>query len=169
MRLHPACQLFPPLGEEELRALADDIAANGLQNPIVLLDGQILDGRNRFEACRIAKVEPRFTDFEGDDPLTWVISQNLVRRHLTAGQRAVIALDLLPLLEQQAKQRQRLSNGRGKRVRKSSSTFSINGEAAELAARLTKATSKYVRAVRRIGEAAPGLVERIRVGTLSVP
>ena len=58
--LHPACKLFPKLGDVELRELADDIKATGLQNSIVLLDGQILDGRNRHVACKIANVKPRF-------------------------------------------------------------------------------------------------------------
>jgi hypothetical protein len=35
-RFHPACTIFPPLPDDELRELADDIATNGLGNPIVL-------------------------------------------------------------------------------------------------------------------------------------
>ena len=42
---HPACLLFPQLGKQELQELAEDIRQNGLQNDIVLLNGQILDGR----------------------------------------------------------------------------------------------------------------------------
>ena len=86
-RYHPACTVFPQLSDAELQDLADDIAVNGLRNPIVLWQGKILDGRNRYLACEIAEVEPRFTEFEGDDPIGWVISQNLHRRHLTASQR----------------------------------------------------------------------------------
>jgi hypothetical protein len=108
--LHPACKLFPALGQDELRELADDIAANGLRNPIVMYQGKLLDGRNRWDACELAGVEPRFTEFQGDDPIGWVVSQNLIRRHLTASQRAVVAFDLLPLLEKEAKERQRRSN-----------------------------------------------------------
>ena len=108
--LHPACKIFPALGEPELQELADDIAENGLRNPIVMLKGKLLDGRNRWEACKIAKVEPHFTEFDGDDPIGWVVSLNLVRRHLTASQRAVVAFDLLPMMEKEAKQRQRQAN-----------------------------------------------------------
>ena len=81
LQLHPACKLFPKLGKTELQELADDIKANGLQNPIVLLDGKILDGRNRFAACKIAGVKPRFEKWDGaGSPVEWVISQNLMRR-----------------------------------------------------------------------------------------
>jgi hypothetical protein len=105
---HPACLLFPKLGKDELQELADDIRENGLRHPIVLYQGKILDGRNRLLACEIAGVEPRFVEWDGKgSPVEWVVSENLVRRHLTSSQCAVIAHDLLPLLEEMAKERQR--------------------------------------------------------------
>jgi len=49
---------------------------------------KFLDGRNRLAACRIAKVKPRFVEWDGTgSPLQWVISENLIRRHLTSSQR----------------------------------------------------------------------------------
>ncbi len=65
LSLHPACKLFPQLPKDELKALAADIKANGLQNSIVLYEGKILDGRNRWLACRIAKVKPTFVQWNG--------------------------------------------------------------------------------------------------------
>jgi N6-adenosine-specific RNA methylase IME4 len=90
---HPAADIFPMLDDKDLKVLAADIKANGLINPIVKLDGKILDGRNRYRACRLAGVEPRFVDgYKGAmDPLTYVISTNLHRRHLSESQRAMIA------------------------------------------------------------------------------
>lgn len=169
MKLHPACKLFPKLSNDDLRELADDIKANDLQNPIVLLDGKILDGRNRYAACKIAKVEPRFVEWEGTgSPVEWVISQNLMRRHLSASQRAVIALDILPMLEKEAKERQRLSAGRGRKVAKNGATFSSNGKSSEIAARITKANARYVESAKAIGKAAPELLKPIREGDLSL-
>lgn len=167
--LHPACKLFPKLGDVELRELADDIKTNGLHNPIVLLDGKILDGRNRRAACKIANVEPSFENWKGKgSPVEWVISQNLMRRHLTASQRAVIALDILPMLEKEAKERQRLSSGRGKKVAQKDATFSSNGKSSEIAARITKANARYVESAKSIGKAAPELLQHIRSGDLSL-
>ena len=149
-------------------ALAADIKANGLQNPIVLYKGQILDGRNRYLACRIAKVKPRFIEWQGKgSPVDWVISENLIRRHLSSSQRAVIAHDLLPILEQEAKDRQRLSQGRGKKGAKSSAT--ISGMASEVAARIAKTNATYVEAIASISKAAPELIEKVRAGNLSIP
>jgi hypothetical protein len=73
-----------------LKQLADDIAANGLQQPIVLHDGMILDGGNRYRACLLAGVEPVFTTFAGASIVQFVLGANLHRRHLTPGQQAAI-------------------------------------------------------------------------------
>lgn len=94
MKHHEFASLFPMLPDAELQALAADIKENGLQTPITTLDDQILDGRNRHRACEIAGVLPNFTRFVGKDPLAFVISHNLHRRHLDESQRAVIAKKL---------------------------------------------------------------------------
>jgi protein gp37 len=92
MEFHEHSSLFPLLPEAELQTLADDIAVNGLREPITLLDGKVLDGRNRFRACEMVGVEPRFHYFNGDgDSLAYVLSANLHRRHLDTGQRAMVA------------------------------------------------------------------------------
>ncbi|WP_175950352.1 hypothetical protein [Burkholderia sp. BCC0405] len=88
--LHPLCQLFPSLPQAEFDALKQDIAAHGLRVPIVLYENQILDGANRYRACIDASVEPVYKTFDGDDPLPFVLSCNLHRRHLTPGQQAMI-------------------------------------------------------------------------------
>lgn len=86
--IHPAAAVWPMLSEPDLRRLADDIAANGLVHPIVLdEDGQVLDGRNRLAACKIAGVEPEFVSYDGD-PIAFVLSANNERRHLSLPQRA---------------------------------------------------------------------------------
>lgn len=88
--VHPAAELFPMLPDDELDDLARDIHANGLIHPIVRdRSGAILDGRNRLRACELAGVDPAFTTYEGDDPAAYVIAENVNRRHLSKGQRAM--------------------------------------------------------------------------------
>ena len=94
MNIHPLANLFPMMEGDDLAALVDDIKAHGLRETIVLLDGAILDGRNRFRACEIAGVTPRFRSYLGDDPLAYVLSLNLARRHLNESQRAMVAARL---------------------------------------------------------------------------
>lgn len=101
-RFHPLALLFPMMGGEELGELAEDIKANGLREPIVIMpapDGRILDGRHRYLACARAGIEPHFRTFTGDDPAAYVISANLRRRHLKESQRAMVAAKLANLNE----------------------------------------------------------------------
>lgn len=88
--LHPLCTLFPRMSGAEFDALVADIRANGLHQPIILHDGMILDGGNRYRACIEAGVEPKFRKFDGASVVTFVLSANLHRRHMTPGQQAAI-------------------------------------------------------------------------------
>jgi hypothetical protein len=89
--VHPAAELFPLMAGESFAELVDDVRVNGLNESIVRTEeGAVLDGRNRYLACLAAGVEPRYVVYTGN-PWTFVISTNLHRRHLTDGQRAVIA------------------------------------------------------------------------------
>jgi hypothetical protein len=94
LKFHPLASLFPLLGSDELTTLSQDIIDNGLQFPITLHEGMILDGRNRYSACVMANVIPQFVEFDGDDPVKFVVSTNLHRRHLNESQRAMVAAKL---------------------------------------------------------------------------
>jgi hypothetical protein len=89
--IHPLAEEFPLIEGCAFDDLVASIKANGLFDPITLFEGAILDGRNRYRACQAADVEPHMQDFDGDNPLEFVISKNLHRRHLNESQRAMIA------------------------------------------------------------------------------
>lgn len=165
-QLHPVSLAFPWLPKDDLDALSDDIKKNGLREPITRYQGQILDGRNRLAACLMAGVKPRFVDWRDDDgsAIAWAISKNLARRHLTASQRAAIALDLLPMLEAEAKERQR----EGGRVAHQGATLPSSGKAASFAAALTHASPRGVEECKAVQRRAPELIEPIRDGTITV-
>jgi hypothetical protein len=88
---HPFTEIFPMMPSHEIDALAADIKKFGQRVPIVIYVGKILDGRNRYEACKRAKVEPRVVQFTKEHPKEYVASANLLRRHLSTGDRAKIA------------------------------------------------------------------------------
>ena len=87
---HEYANLFPMLQGEALDALREDIRRHGVREPVVFLDGAILDGRNRYMCARDLGQEYPRAEYQGSDPLAYVISHNLHRRHLTPGQQAAI-------------------------------------------------------------------------------
>jgi len=88
---HPLAELFPLMSDDEYKALVADIKEHGLFDPVVVYEGKILDGRNRYRACWESDISVQLVDYEGDDPLAFVVSHNLKRRHLNESQRAMVA------------------------------------------------------------------------------
>jgi hypothetical protein len=91
LSIHPLAEIFPPMPEEAFAALVADIRENGLREAIILHEGKVLDGRNRYLACLELGIEPitKLWDQRGD-PLSYVVSKNLHRRHLSESQRAMV-------------------------------------------------------------------------------
>ena len=61
---HELANLFPLMDESQYSDLVADIKENGLIESIILHEGKILDGRNRYNACNDAGVEPNFVEYE---------------------------------------------------------------------------------------------------------
>ena len=94
---HPLADLFPLIDGAEFDELVADIAAYGVRELIVIYQDKILDGRNRARAAQAAGVEARLIEYDGDDPLAYVISLNLKRRNLDELQRAMVAARIATL------------------------------------------------------------------------
>jgi ParB-like chromosome segregation protein Spo0J len=99
LEFHPLADAFPLLQGKEFEELVDDIKACGQREPIVLHEDKILDGRNRYLACRALGIEPLIVAFESiaapdDTPEAYVISVNAHRRHLTPEQKQAVLIKL---------------------------------------------------------------------------
>lgn len=164
---HEVANLFPLLDGEEYEALKNDIAQNGLRESIWLHpDGRIIDGRNRYRACVDTGILPHYRTWAGDGSLVaFVVSLNLHRRHLSSDQRAVIALDALPMLEEEARERQG--------VRTDLTSVKIltevsNGRASQQAAEMFGTNRQYVSDAKWLQREAPEMVEQVKAGDLKL-
>jgi len=174
---HPAAELFPLMCEEELNALSDDIREHGQRHPIVMTEGKILDGRNRFLACVMAHKKPWIEQWDGQgNPVTYVLSANLQRRHLTPTQKAAIAANALPLFEEEAKKRM-VEGGRVGGSQPKGSTDSVlplpkrqdpSKRAIAQAAKAVGAGRDATAALVAIKKTAPEVFERVKAGELSI-
>ena len=156
---HKYADIFPMIENNELENLKSDIKEHGLLQPIIMLDNKILDGRNRYTACKQLGITPKFEEYKGDKPLEFVISLNLKRRHLTQSQAGVIALDVLPMLEELARQRQGSREDIVEKLPQSDKARS-----AVQAGKLFNVSEKYVREAKKLKETSPELLEEVRLG-----
>lgn len=148
---HPLSELFPLMQGREFDELVADVKANGLREPIWTYDGKILDGRNRWRACEAAGLSHRpMRQYEGDDPVSFVVSLNLHRRHLDESQRAMVA--------------DRLANlGNGQRA------DLVEGLPIGRAAELLNVGERSVARAREVRQqGAPELIEAVEQGKVSV-
>jgi hypothetical protein len=94
--IHPLAKgIFPPITGEEYKTLKEDIEAHGVRHAIVLYQGKILDGCNRDKVCYELNIDPPTTNLPQDaDPLEFVVSANIHRRHLDESQRGMLVAKL---------------------------------------------------------------------------
>lgn len=83
---HEATKLFPLLTGNDFDTLVRDIKENGQQQPVLMLNGILIDGRNRLRACQKLNLKPKTKQIKGD-PLSIVMSLNYHRRHLKSHEK----------------------------------------------------------------------------------
>lgn len=183
LEFHPVADVFPLLQGAEFDALVESVKSNGLLNAITLHpDGSVVDGRNRYRACLEAGVEPRFVTWDGKGSLiSFVVAQNIDRRHLNGTQRALLAKKLEPLYAAEAK-------GRGDEIRRQQGARGKEGgrgkkkpiqekvpervyveQARDKAAKKAGTNPHYVSDLKKIEKEAPEVYAKIEAGEIELP
>lgn len=110
--VHPAAALVPMMGDEDYLALVEDAKQNGFLNPVkVTNEGLLIDGRNRLCVSLDISLDVPIERYNPADPVQYVVSENVKRRHLTVGQQAMIGLEIEKYYAEEAKVRQRAAGG----------------------------------------------------------
>jgi N6-adenosine-specific RNA methylase IME4 len=167
---HELANIFPLMQGEEFEALKADIAENGLLQPIWIdQDQKIIDGRNRHRACIETRTPTAFNMWNGKGSLiAFVVSLNLHRRHLSSGQKATLAVELLPMFEAEAKERSVEASKKewGGNI---STSFEEQGKAREKVAEVMQTNARYVQDAKKLKEESPDLFEQVKAGEVSLP
>ena len=145
MTTETLANMFPSLSEDEFQALKSSIEQVGLQQPILIRDGEVLDGRHRLRACDELGITPLKEDVSHlpeKEIIQIVMARNIMRRHLTAGQRAALAAALQTMSEN-------LPNAS--------------------AAKQAGVSTSYVKTAKKIKEESPETFEKLSKGEISMP
>lgn len=157
LQLHPLCTLFPRIVGAEFEALKADILANGLRQPIVVHEGMILDGGNRYRACLEIGIAAETIEFHGGDPISFVLSVNFHRRHLSAGQQAAV------VAAAQDWQKAHPHGGNQSEVQR------LHFETAADRAKASGASLRTQKMADKVAKASPDLAKKVAHGEVSLP
>ena len=167
--------IFPAAKAEDYNRLRDDIRDNGYdaKQPIVIYEGQILDGWNRWSACAELKITPPTRQFDGNDSdaIAFVMRTNK-RRNLNSGQWATIAVEAEDIMRAIAKEAEKSKGGRPKAGEKPTQKIEPVSKNERLtdhkAAELFNTNRTYVNQAAKIKQAAPEVFEKVKAGKMTM-
>jgi protein gp37/ParB-like chromosome segregation protein Spo0J len=184
--VHPFADAFPLVEGEEFDELVQDVKRNGLREPIILSHDRrvLIDGRNRYRACEAAGVDPVFetlgAHYDERRILDLIVSKNLARRHLTPGQRAMVALEYEKAIAAAVKAAEsaRKAEAVGDRNSHHGDAPSTRTkadlpqfrapQASDRAAQVVGVSGRAVRQAKSVQRDAPDLAEKVRRGEIAL-
>ena len=169
--------IFPSAKAEDFNRLRDDIRENGYdqKQPVIVYEGEILDGWNRWTACSELKITPPTRQFEGSntEAIALVMRTNK-RRNLNSGQWATIAVeaeDIMAAIAEQVEKerREKIAASRQDETRQIiAPSEKDDGKTAHKAAELFNTNRTYVNQAAKIKQAAPEVFEKVKAGTMTM-
>ncbi|MEM4099012.1 MAG: MT-A70 family methyltransferase, partial [Candidatus Micrarchaeaceae archaeon] len=177
LKPHPHQGLVPRMTNEEYNALLKDIKLNGILQPIdITPERVILDGHHRVKAAKelgIKEVEVRIPELGSMSEDEYLVSVALNRRHLTEGQKAMLALEYQKILSA------RLQSEAGKKAINErwhpegyvsedvSETYRAK-DSRKIVAEQFKVSEWKLRQANAVAQSAPDIVEKVKDGSLSL-
>lgn len=155
---HPLSAAFPAMSEADFAALKDSIVNIGVQNPITVFEGMVIDGWHRYSASMELGMDCPVVELGDVDPRDFVLAQNKARRHVSQAQLAMATTAVFAWKPVGANQHQ-LRVG-------TECPPKSNAELAD-AAGVSEKTIKQAKAVQT--KAAPEVVEAVKRGEIGLP
>lgn len=110
--------LVSPLTKDEFERLQKSIIDEGCRDPLIISDGEIIDGHNRYKICKdnnksFKTKEKKFKD--NNEKKIWIINNQLARRNLSNYDRTRLALKQEDIFKEQSNKNLKLSLGKSKK------------------------------------------------------
>lgn len=164
LQFHDAANIFPLIDGNDFDDLVEDIRKNGVRESIKIQDGKILDGRNRYRAALLAQQKPRYETVNEADPIAYVVSLNMHRRHLTPSQLAVVGARAREYYDKEANARQGKRNDIVENLPQC-----LSGRARDLAGKAVGVSGKTIDfATKVLEKGTPDLVKAVEQGRVAV-
>ena len=169
--------LIPPLSAEERQQLEQNILAEGCRDPLVVWQGTLIDGHNRYEICTRNDIAFKTIELNfdtRDDAKIWIIKNQFGRRNLQPYTRIILALSLEPLIAAKGKVNQSLSDGRGKKGCQISDNLNVAIDTKKEIANVANSSHDTVAKVKIInkavdaGKVLPETVAKLHSGEVSI-
>lgn len=177
MKKH-ALNIFPEANEEDFNRLLEDIRNNGFDQsqPVIVYDGAILDGWNRYRACRAIGISPAIKTFDGDQSAALrLVMRTNKRRNLNKGQWAAIAVeaeDVLSVIAEQVERERRERQAEAQKLSDKKLSDTPKPEHAEKtatkAAELFNTNRTYVNQAAKVKSEAPEAFEKVKAGKMTL-
>ena len=162
--------LIPSLSEEEHRLLEDSILRSGCDTPLIVWNGTIVDGHNRYEICQKHGIPFTYEEraFESKDAaMFWMLEHQLARRNLNSYQRSLLAVRFEPMLKCEAEKR--ILSGKATDPPQNSAEGSSKGETREKLAKMAGVSRDTIAKVKELEAHADSETKKKLVdGTVSI-
>ena len=154
---HPLSAAFPAMAAADFQSLKDSITEIGVQNPVTLFEGMVIDGWHRYTAATELGVECPHKELDTwIDPITFVRAQNKDRRHLPLSAWALIEVSLRAWKPSHRPNKEELS-----------STLQASNQEMADAVGVTTRTIRQAKAVQ--SNAAPEVIAAVKAGEIGLP
>ena len=164
--VHAAANIVPMMDEEQYLALVEDIRTNGFLNAVkVTGERMLIDGRNRLCASIDVSLDAPVETYNPADPVQYIVSENVKRRHLTVGQRAMIGTSVEEYYAVEGEKR-RLANLKQNKAIDTPNSGKRNRDnaSAQKAAKAVDVGHDSIEKAKTIKQSAPDLAEEVQQG-----
>lgn len=163
---------FPECNDQDFNAIVESMKTIGYDSkfPIYTYEEKILDGWNRYQAAKKAKVDPIIKEFRGSrqEALEFSIRANKDRRHLTSSQLATLAILAEPLFNAIEEENKKKIGGDKKSEDAKSLSKKLDNDKSEKTvekiAKIFNTNNSYVSQAKKLKESSPEKFEQVLKG-----